>query len=198
MKREQNLCFPCLIKRSSYNPEYYFTDTINLYAPHGIITRKDVAQRLIEQFGNPVSLEQVASRTKLRFAQPSGRKYGDIQPILETHLRDTDRHKNVFGTNAAYNLLSMIASNRVDYTVDYPMMIRFYQQLGPQSDKDSDLAFIPISEYQQEPIIGAIGCARNTWGKRAIDAINSVLPAIVTSDTLNQSLDFWLGMERPK
>ena len=198
MKREQNLCFPCLIKRSSYNPDYYFTETVNLYPPHGIITRKTVAQKLYHQFGQDISLTDVASQTALRFAQPSGRKYGDIQPIVEAYLRDTERHKNVYGTNASYNLLSMIASHRVDFTVDYPMMINFYQQLGPVPGSDSELVFIPITEYQQKPIIGAIGCARNNWGKQAIDAINSVLPAVKSSKTFNQSLDFWLGKNRPK
>ncbi|MBT42350.1 MAG: hypothetical protein CMF12_07470 [Idiomarina sp.] len=198
MKREQNLCFPCLIKRSSYNPDYYFSDTVNLYPPHGIITRKSVAEQLRQQFGDQISFADIASQTELRFAQPSGRKYGDIQPILEEHLIDTDKYQDVFGNNATYNLLSMIATDRVDYTVDYPMMIKLYRQLGAVNTAESQLTFIPITEYQQKPIIGAIGCARTPWGKQAIDAINSVLPKIKQNKEFNRSLDFWLGADRPK
>lgn len=197
MKREQNLCFPCLIKRTSYNPDYYFSDTVNLYAPHGVITRKSLAEKLIAQFGSPLSFATLAQQPELRFAQPSGRKYGDIQPILDQYLIDTPQHRSVFGENAVFNLMAMIAADRVDYTVDYEMMIQFYKQLDNEADSE-ELIYIPIKEYQQRPIIGAIGCARNEWGKKAIESINRVLPAIVDDEAFQQRLDFWLGSDRPR
>ena len=197
MKREQNLCFPCLIKRTSYNPDYYFSDTVNLYAPHGVITRKSLAEKLIARYGSPLSFETVAQQPELRFAQPSGRKYGDIQPILDQYLIDTPQHRSVFGENSVFNLMAMIAADRVDYTIDYEMMIHFYEQLDNETGSEK-LIYIPIKEYQQRPIIGAIGCARNEWGKKAIDSINRKLPAIAGDETFQQRLDFWLGSDRPR
>lgn len=199
MKRQQNLCFPCLIKRSSYNPDYYFTDTTHLYAPHGIITRKALAEQLIKKYGSPLSFEALASESKLGFAQPSGRKYGDIQPIIEKYLMGTPHYRAVFGQNASFNLLSMIATERVDYTIDYQMIMTFYHRLGgAKSVNASPLAFIPIKEYGDQPIVGAIGCARNAWGKQAINKMNAVLPQIKSDKQFIHSLDFWLGEQRPK
>ncbi|MGM0525514.1 MAG: hypothetical protein ACQEQ8_04900 [Pseudomonadota bacterium] len=195
MKRQENLCFPCLIRRSSYNPDYYFSETINLYQPHGIITRSELAQKLIKQYGSPISFQQLAAETELRFAQPTGRKYGDIQPILDDYLIDSPKHRTIFGQNALFNLLTMIVSDRVDYTLDYQLMINFYNNLSP-ADKQNSLAFIPITEYGQRPVTGAIGCARNAWGKRAIEHINSNIDAITKDPKLLESLDYWLGTDR--
>lgn len=199
MKRQQNLCFPCLIKRSSYNPDYYFSDTTHLYAPHGIITRKALAEQLIKKYGSPISFAALAAESQLGFAQPSGRKYGDIQPIIEQHLMGTPHYRAVFGQNASFNLLSMIATERVDYTIDYQMIMNFYRRLGgAKTPNASPLAFIPIKEYANQPIVGAIGCARNAWGEQAIEKMNAVLPEIKSDKNFIHSLDFWLGERRPK
>ena len=197
MKREENLCFPCLIKRSAYNPDYHFSDTVNLYPPHGIITRQSIADKLTERFGSPLSFEVIARETELGFAQPSGRKYGDIQPVLEKFLINTSRHRAVFGQNASFNLLTMIATGRVDYTVDYEMMLHYYQQLNGKLST-AELVYLPIKEYQQKSVTGAIGCARNDWGKDAIKSINEILPAVKRDHELTKSLDYWLGTDRPE
>lgn len=196
MQQKRNMCFPCLIKNSAYNSEVYYSKTINLYAPHGIITRRDIADKLISQYGSPISLEQVAADTSLRFAQPKGRKYGDVQPIIEEYLSGSSHHREIFGHNAVGNLFAMILKGRVDYTLDYQMMVTLHRQSKGPSDQ-AELAFIPIEEYHGRTIPGAVGCARNAWGKNAVAKINSSIEAIRSDPDFQQSLDYWLGDDRP-
>ena len=76
MKREKNLCFPCLIRRSSYNAEFNYTETTHKYPPHGILAHTKAAKHIIDRYGNPVSFEALAQDTDFRFAQPIERRYG--------------------------------------------------------------------------------------------------------------------------
>lgn len=198
MKREGSMCFPCMINRTTYNPNYYFSKTTHLYAPHGIITRSSLASEITQKYGNPVSLEQLLAESELRFAQPIGRRYGDIQHLLDKYLIDTKHHKQVSGEFALYNLLAMILVNRVDYTIDYEMMIQSYQRNAQSQESSEILTFIPIKEYSGKVVRGAIGCSNNEWGKNAIKLIDQVVPQIRADSEFQQSLNYWLGDNRPK
>jgi len=198
MKREGSMCFPCMINRTTYNPDYHFSKTTHLYAPHGIITRSSLASELKEKYGNPVSLKKLLAQSELRFAQPVGRRYGDIQPLLDEYLIGTKYHKQVNGEYALYNLLAMIQIERVDYTIDYEMMIASYQRNKDGFGNGEPLAFIPIKEYEGKKIRGAVGCSNNEWGKNATRLIDRVITNIRNNNDFRQSLDYWLGNDRPK
>lgn len=198
MKREGSMCFPCMINRTSYNPNYHFSKTTHLYAPHGIITRSSLAAKLKEKYGHPISLKKLLAQSELRFAQPVGRRYGDIQPLLDEYLIGTKYHKQVNGEFALYNLLAMILINRVDYTIDYEMMIQSYQRSEENFANGESLAFIPIKEYDGKMIRGAVGRSNNQWGKNATRLIDRVIKKIRNNNDFQQSLDYWLGNDRPK
>lgn len=198
MKREGSMCFPCMINRTGHNPDYYFSKTTHLYAPHGIITRSSLASEIIKKYGSPVSLEQLLAKSELRFAQPVGRRYGDIQHLLDKYLLGTKYHKRVNGEFALYNLLAMILIERVDYTIDYEMMIQSYQRNAGALENDDSLMFIPIKEYKGKVVRGAVGCSNDDWGKNATKLINQVINDVRSNDKFQQSLDYWLGEDRPK
>lgn len=198
MKREGSMCFPCMINRTAYNPHYYFSKTTHLYAPHGIITRSSLASDITQKYGSPVSLEKLLQNSELRFAQPLGRRYGDIQHLLDEYLIGTKYHKQISGEFALYNLLAMILINRVDYTIDYEMMIHSYQRNAEKQETNENLIFIPIKEYQGKVIRGAVGCSNNEWGKKAIERINQAVPKVRKNNDFQQSLNYWLGDKRPK
>lgn len=198
MKREGSMCFPCMINRTSYNPNYYFSKTTHLYAPHGIITRASLAKDIVEKYGNPVSLEKLLAESELRFAQPVGRRYGDVQHLIDEYLLGTKHHKQVYGELALYNLLAMILINRVDYTIDYEMMIQSYRRNAEPQESDEALSFIPIQEYEGKVVRGAVGCSNNEWGKNATQLIDNAINRIRHNSEFQQSLDYWLGSDRPR
>lgn len=195
MKTNRNLCFPCLIKKTSYNSEFNYTDTTHLYPPHGIITRAGTATKIIEEYGHPVRFSELVKDPELRFAQPTERRYGRLQPLLKEHLIDSDNFSFISGENAHVNLLTMIVNERIDYTIDYSMIMTFYNKT---KNKNSGLVFLPIEEYSGVIIEGAVGCTSNEWGRNAVNQLNKVIHQLQADPDFLRSLDKWLGRDRPK
>ncbi|MCK7458671.1 hypothetical protein [Idiomarina aminovorans] len=96
------------------------------------------------------------------------------------------------------NTQQIIQIDRVDYTIDYEMMIPSYERNKEDFENDESLAFIPITEYEGKRIRGAIGCSNNEWGKNATRLIDRVITDIRNNNDFQQSLDYWLGNDRPK
>lgn len=198
MRSNQHLCFPCLIKGSNYNKDFIFSEVTHAYPPHGVITSASNAQKLIKTFGEPLSFAQLA-QSNYRFAQPIERRYGDLQPIVEDYLIPSDHFQEVSGEGAHMNLMAMIATNRIDYTLDYKMLMTYFQRTEGQSDPDFEpLVFIPIKENQNTVILGAVGCSNNRWGQHAINNMNRVINQVKSDSDFLQSLDLWLGTDRPR
>lgn len=195
MKTNKNLCFPCLIKKTSYNSEFNYTDTTHLYPPHGIITRADTAGKIIEKYGHPVRFSELVKDSALRFAQPTERRYGRLQPLLEEYLIGSENFSFISGENAHVNLLTMIVNERIDYTIDYSMIMAYYNET---KNKNSGLVFLPIEEYNGVVIEGAVGCSNNEWGHNAVNQLNKVIHQLHAAPDFQRSLDKWLGSDRPK
>lgn len=197
MKREKNLCFPCLIRRSSYNAEFNYTETTHKYPPHGILAHTKAAKHIIDRYGNPVSFEALAQDTDFRFAQPIERRYGHLQPLLDKHLIGQSHYRIVTGDDAQVNLMTMLLSQRVDYTIDYEMIKRYYDTTHQRSSQEQ-LVFLPIKESQGQSIEGAIGCSNNDWGRQAAASLNAAISDLQNNEAFQQALDVWLGKNRPK
>ncbi|WP_417442497.1 hypothetical protein [Idiomarina abyssalis] len=195
MKKNKNLCFPCLINKASYNAEFNYTETTHLYQPHGIITRASTASEIVKKYGHPVVFSELVQDPDLRFAQPTERRYGRLQGVLEEFLIDSDNFSFISGDNANVNLLTMIANERIDYTIDYSSIMAYYNET---QEKPSGLVFLPIEEYKNEFIEGAVGCSNNEWGRKAVNQLNRVIPQIKTDPDFQRALDKWMGSNRPR
>ncbi|MGM0481465.1 MAG: hypothetical protein ACQEQZ_06015 [Pseudomonadota bacterium] len=197
MKKNDNLCFPCLIKKTHYNAGFQYTDTTHLYPPHGILTHRRAAEQMIQRYGNPVAFAKLAKDPDFRFAQSIQRRYGKLQPIIEQHLVDHNHYTTVAGEGAHVNLMTLLLSQRIDYTLDYEAIKRFYERTHALAD-DEQLVFLPIAENQGGSIEGAVGCTNNAWGKKATAKMNTVISELAVDDRFQRSLDFWLGASRPQ
>ncbi|ATZ74445.1 hypothetical protein CWC33_12375 [Idiomarina sp. X4] len=195
MKRNKNLCFPCVIKNSAYNTTFLYSDTTHKYAPHGVITDRDTGQYITAKYGYPIQFEQLAKDTDLRFGQPDERRYGKLQPFIDDYLLNASNFSFISGQQSHVNVLAMILNDRIDYTVDYKMVKTYYQRTHDDGDK---LSFIPIAEYADEVIEGAVGCTRNEWGKRTIETLNSAISSVQSNSEFQRALERWLGPNRPR
>ena len=195
MKRNKNLCFPCVIKNSAYNTTFLYSDTTHKYAPHGVITDRDTGQYITAKYGYPIQFEQLAKDTDLRFGQPDERRYGKLQPFIDDYLLNASNFSFISGQQSHVNVLAMILNDRIDYTVDYEMVKTYYQRTHDDGEK---LSFIPIAEYADEVIEGAVGCTRNEWGKRTIETLNSAISSVQSNSEFQRALERWLGPNRPR
>ncbi|WP_404402763.1 hypothetical protein LG288_05315 [Idiomarina seosinensis] len=197
MKKKDNLCFPCMIKKSAYNPGFLFTDTTHLYPAHGILTHREAAERIVRRYGNPVTFAKLAQDPEFRFAQSIDRRYGKLQALINRHLVDQNHYITVAGENAHVNLMNLLLKNRVDYTIDYEAIKRFYEKTHPLANNEQ-LVFLPIQERVGDSVEGAVGCTSNAWGQQATAQINKVISELTTDDSFQAALDFWLGQQRPR
>ncbi|KFZ28848.1 hypothetical protein IDAT_06505 [Pseudidiomarina atlantica] len=192
LSQGQNVCYPCLIRHGVETDLIEYSATVFEYPPHGIITRKELAEEWRTKFGDPVDLVELLKTRKYRFGQPVTRLYGNLQPYIERFLHKTSRYSEISGRDAHANLLAMISAGRLDFTIDYPMLLNYHNQVLP-----IDLVFLPIQQNQGETVEGAVGCPTTTWGKRAIDMINSAIPAVVADEQFNTTKDRWLLPQIP-
>lgn len=192
-EKEQNLCFPCMIYRDD-DPYTLITysEPTHVYPSHGIITRPQLVDEIIQKYGNPVNLEAMLRDQKYRFIQPVGRMYGDLQPLIDDHLIGTSQHVILNSDNANTAMLSMILRERSDYTIDYPMIKTYYEQM-----ETGELAFLPIAELIGEEVLGAVACTRNSWGEESIRYINQVIPEIQANPNFQRSVKQWLDPIQP-
>ncbi|RUO23991.1 ABC transporter substrate-binding protein [Aliidiomarina minuta] len=186
-EREQNLCFPCMIKQPD-NAQAVFSESTHLYFPHGIITTTEKAIQIREEFGEPVRLAQLLASNNFRLGHPSGRKFGDLQPILDAHEGDDSYRLLRTGENATVAILSMIKLGRIDYTIDYKSLKTFDDRTS-----NGSLEFLNIAENEGQLVSGAIGCTNNEWGRQVIEDINQALPGIRQDPLFLQTLQLWFA-----
>ncbi len=112
-------------------------------------------------------------------------------------LSASPNYRIVTGDDAQINLMTMLLSQRVDYTIDYEMIKRYYDTTHQPSSREQ-LVFLLIKEYEGQSIEGAIGCSNNDWGQQAAASLNSAINKLQSSERFQQALDVWLGKNRPK
>lgn len=190
LEQEKNICYPCMIHRQDERRLIKYSDPTHAYPSHGIITRPELVTELISNYGNPIDLEAMLSTRRYRFGQPVGRLYGKLQPILDEHLIGTSKHTALSGEIANTSMMSMILGNRLDFTIDYPMLKRYYEETEGRA-----LAFLPIAQLAGQEIFGAVACTRNSWGADTIERINQVIPTVHKAPKFQQAQEIWLQPE---
>lgn len=189
ISNKQNMCFSCMIHNKD-NDYVVFSDPTHVYRPHGIITNPRVAQELQQRFGDNISLAQVLATERYRFGQPTSRQYGQLQPLIADYEANTNLHVNISGDDNNVALLSMIMDDRLDFTIDYDIIKRYYEMTT-----NKDLVFLPITENNSHAVTGAIGCTANDWGRNAIAEINKALPTVLQREDFRNVLEFWFNSD---
>lgn len=184
----ENLCFPCMIKRPD-SGTFTYSDSTTRYPASGVIINKASLEKLELEEGVPVSFARLLSIHTLAFGLPSSRKYPDaLQQALNTHLGEPHIIE-IAGTEGPLRVLNQIARGRLDYTIDYPSVLKYFSLTAD----DDSLVFIPTIEMGGAFVDGAIGCTNNPWGKQAIEYINSVLHDLKADPDYRKNQTFWLN-----
>ncbi|CUS48109.1 MAG: hypothetical protein HLUCCO02_06010 [Idiomarinaceae bacterium HL-53] len=172
-ERDTKQCFPCMIYNPGQHPNVHFTEPTHWYPPHGVITTPELAEQLSQEFGNPIQLSALLESNDYRFGYPDGRRFGQLQTIIDSHAGDSNYRVLRTGDDATTAILEMIRANRVHFTIDYPALVEYDRAVA-----GSNMAFIPIKEVEGKQVIGAIGCTQNEWGAAMVERINEVLPQV--------------------
>lgn len=184
----ENLCFPCMIKRADTG-NFAYSDSTTRYPASGVIINRALLDKLDLMEGVPVSFSRLLSIHTLAFGLPGSRKYPDaLQKAINAHLGQPHIIE-IAGTEGPLRVLRQISRGRLDYTIDYPAVLKYFSI----TENDDSLVFIPTMEMENAFVDGAIGCTNNPWGKQAIKHINSVLQQLKTDPDYRKNQAFWLN-----
>lgn len=188
LERSEHLCFPCVIAKPQGQRGAIYSKPTHVYTAHQIITNEKTANNIKQQYALPVPLTSLLKNQQLTFGYPAGRRYGVLQPIIEGQKNMADNLFVRAGENGPLAILQMIASQRLDYTVDYSIVQRYHQLTSGE-----ELHLLPIAENDSQPVIGAIACSNSDWGREVIAKINRVMPQIHSDEAFQNSLAFWFN-----
>ncbi len=184
----ENLCFPCMIKRPD-SGTFTYSDSTTRYPASGVIINRASLDKLDLMEGVPVSFARLLSIHTLAFGLPGSRKYPDaLQAALNEHLGQPHIIE-IAGTEGPMRVLRQIARGRLDYTIDYPAVLKYFSI----TENDDSLVFIPTIEMGDAFVDGAIGCTNNPWGQQAIEHINGVLHKLKADPDYRKNQTFWLN-----
>lgn len=158
-----------------------------------MIASLNTASRIRSKYSLPLSLEALLKDKDFLFAYPTGRKMGALQPMIE-RVMGAEGGVMETGVQGPNKLLHLISIGRLDYSVDYDIVIRYYN-LGSSGE---DLLFMPLKENHEQFVFGAVGCTNNAWGKSVIDKINGVLPQLLNDQVYLDNLLFWFAPDKPE
>lgn len=188
MQDGEKICLPCMIHQNDNHSGIIYSDPSIVYLPHVLIMRAPTRERFIHEFSNPTSLESLLESNKYRLGQHSGRKFAaDIQSIVDKHLQRGLEVPNEVGSTTS--LLMLVSLNRVDFTIDYPSTLSYYNKTNHKP-----LSWLPIQENKESVVLGAVGCSGpdgDTFKQEAINKINQALPDILASEHYQQSVKKW-------
>ncbi len=191
-QNNQNLCFPCMIRRDPAQASVIYSKITHHYPPHGLITRPQLADQLIEKFGNPIDLVALGQTAEYRFVQHAGRGFGSLQPLVDRFILSRLNTNVLTGDHGSASMFAMIASERVDYTIDYPFVMDYFAAQSGQSFR-----FIPILQNHHEVLAGAMACTDNPWGRKVISQLDSHIGDIRADQAFVAALERWLP-DRPR
>jgi len=189
LNRKEQLCFPCMIHRSQATKTAVFSQPTHQYRPQGVITRKALASHFTEQFGSPLVLANLLADQTFKLGLAAGRRYGELESVLEPYRKNGLVRS---GDDGPVALLKMIQSGRIDFTLDYDIILTYLKKTAPEQAKG--LVYMPLAELTK-PVAGAVGCSNNDWGRHQIELINTVLPKVKADPEFKKSLELWFSTQ---
>ncbi|MBU1309627.1 MAG: TIGR02285 family protein [Gammaproteobacteria bacterium] len=134
---------------------------------------------------NGVDMQKLALDKKLRGAYQPNRLYPDSVKSLFGHPQ-TNLTSHTFTSEV--NATALLAGNRVDYVVEYPERMQYYNQLLPQATTLEHRAIIGANTAS----VSYISCSKDETGRAAISALNQLLPLMWQQAEYQQAMQRWL------
>jgi uncharacterized protein (TIGR02285 family) len=140
----------------------------SVIVPHHIIIRRDKADLLTST--DQVSLKQLLSDQRLTAGLTRGRYGKLLNPIIDSQKESA----HITHIPEYNNIIKMLFAGRIDYTIEYPPVIRYFEKLH---DRDNEVLIIPIDEVvAAKPFLTAfVVCPQNQWGEQVIARVNRII-----------------------
>ncbi|MEO6278930.1 hypothetical protein [Roseateles sp.] len=186
----ETLCSTLHARTPARSSWLYFS---HLYPPLAsreihVIVRRDALAQLYggrPQDGRLV-LADLVKRRELRLLLARDRSFG---PQLDKALAAEVVPRLAVGAQLSGQLLEMLRAGRMDYTLEYPAVVRDY--LRRVGDPDA-LVALPVAEGRST-LLATVSCSRTPEGRRHIEAIDAAVRALAIEPDRAAWVRGWRG-----
>jgi uncharacterized protein (TIGR02285 family) len=151
-----------------------------------VVVRRDQFDRF-QSHGAALELSALLQRSDLVGLLPRDRSFGPRINGLLAAAGPSAPHTIVRGPTM--HLLPMLRAGRMDYTLEYPLVVEAYLRDNPQGP---ELALLPIAEGQSTQL-ATVACARNPAGRRAMELIDAAERSLAQDPRRDALIREWRG-----
>lgn len=179
----KHVCNVLAIKKPDRESLAAFSKPTAIFLHNAVILKKSTKEKL----GNPetISLNEILNIENLLGTVESARSYGEIIDKIIADNKGNPTYNLRKTSGKSDNLIKMIHYDRIDYTIDYPMVTSVVLK---SNGLESDITSIPIEENKKYDFT-RIACPDNDWGNELLEKYNSFLPEIVNDPDIIRSLE---------
>ncbi|WP_240224758.1 hypothetical protein [Rheinheimera hassiensis] len=149
----------------------------------GYITGKLTTHPAMQPEG--ADIRMLALDKTIRGAFQPNRLYPDVIAALLLH---PDNNLSSHAFTSEINAAGLLAGNRVDYVVEYPERMQYYNQLLPEAAALEHRAIVGANVAS----VSYITCSTDEVGQAAITAVNKLLPKLWQQAAYVQAMQRWL------
>lgn len=171
-KQGENSCALAMYKTPEREEFAYFSIPSVFTLPTVLIIEKDN----FDAFGSSktVNLQQLLEANQLVIGRSNNRSYG---VIFDTVLNKYGNDTNIFsyeGAELSLNLFQMLIAGRIDALAGLPEEAMYLAETFGLKDQ---ITTLNVAENQKDhnASLTYVACSKTPWGKKTIDAINSIL-----------------------
>jgi uncharacterized protein (TIGR02285 family) len=167
----------------------YFSEPHTFVLPNAIIMK----HHNIQKMGNPTSYSIVSLLKDNRFNGIIERTRSfsfKLDGILEKHLPGS----NLIRKSAKpESLIKMVDANRIDYTIEYPIVASYFDQKVCLNK-----GFLSSILIEELPLYNTVcvACPKNEWGKKVINRWNNVFRKLKRTDRYRKITEMGHNDER--
>lgn len=152
-----------------------------------VVVRRDRLARFQSAKGAPLELQALLKRSHLSGLLARDRFFGSRINGLLAAAGDKAPGRVVLGHGL--HLLPMLRAGRMDYTLEYPLVVETYLHDNPDGP---DLALLPLVEGRST-LLATVACSRNPAGLRAIEMIDAATRRLAQSPQRDALIREWRG-----
>lgn len=158
-----------------------FSLPVAIELPHQLIVHHERAEQFKRMPG--LSLEALLARGQLAPMFTRGRSYGaTIDALLLRHPPAPSQwHSSMMQP------LVMLMSNRIDYTLEYPLVVNYHLRKSGQAGTLAGLPFVEGVGHEFRRVM----CPKNDWGAQVIGEINAILRVERPSVRYRKTAEKW-------
>ncbi len=187
MQKGKKICLAGLIKtgeRMQYG--YYSSLPSHFLTPLSVIVRSSDRSRFSTL--DRISIENLLNNRNLVVGMAAEISYTkEIDSIIEKHKGE----KHIYihsGGNLMESILRMIILKRMDYTLAYPWMLKYFTDEMNMSGKFASFRIIENTS----PVLYYPVCVKNEWGNNLIKEIEDVLREIRPTEEYRKTMENWM------